>query len=45
MAIQEIPAKSLDAKKFIDEQAALISQAVGPTWPSTRCPGEWILRL
>jgi len=29
MAIQEIPAKSLEAKKFIEEQAALISQAVG----------------
>lgn len=29
MAIQEIPAASLDAKKFIEEQAALISAAVG----------------
>ncbi len=30
MAIQEIPANGLDAKRFIDEQAALLSQAVGP---------------
>ncbi len=30
MAIQEIPAKNLDAKKFIDEQAKAIQDAVGP---------------
>jgi GMP synthase (glutamine-hydrolysing) len=30
MAIQEIPAKDLDSKKFIEEQAKAIREAVGP---------------